>query len=106
MTGHRLCAIAALILGLLLSNGCATQSPGPKVIEADGVRYIACGGAIWVPNQGNLKDPITMTYDVAFEDDRGAVHRLTGVHSLIVTDLPANSPLCKGSASGAKSAAN
>jgi len=106
MTGHCLRAIAGLTLALPLLNGCATHRPGPKLIEADGVRYIACGGAIWMPNQGNLRDPITMTYDVVFEDDQGSAHRLTGVHNLVVTDLPANSPLCKGAVSGSKSATN
>ena len=70
---------------------------GPKLIEADGVRYIACGGAIWMRNDGNLKDPATMTYEVLFKDAQGADRHLTMVRVLEITDLPSDMPVCKTS---------
>ena len=59
------CAAVLLIL-------CSKPRTGPKLIEADGVRYIACGGAVWVRNDGNSKDPATMTYEIVFKDALGS----------------------------------
>jgi hypothetical protein len=65
------------------------------MIDADGVKYLACGGAIWMENQGNAKDPITFTYDVVFEDANRKTHELKLVHSLAITDLPRDTPACQ-----------
>ena len=65
------------------------------MIEADGVKYLACGGAIWTGSQGNFKDPITFTYDVVFEDANGKTHELPLVHTLAITDLPEDTPACQ-----------
>jgi len=69
------------------------------MIEADGVRYIACGGALWVRSEGNSKDPATMTYEIVFKDALGSNHRLTMVHAISMTDLPSDTPECTNSPS-------
>jgi hypothetical protein len=56
---------------------CGTPQTGPKLIEADGVRYTACGGAVWARSDGNSKDPAMMTYEVLFKDAQGSNHHLT-----------------------------
>lgn len=76
-------------------SSCGTPRTGPKLIEADGVRYTACDGAIWARDDGNSKDPGTMTYEVLFKDAQGANHHLTMVRELRITDLPADTPACK-----------
>jgi hypothetical protein len=73
------------------------RQDGPKLIDADGVTYIACGGAIWMRDEGNMKDPATMTYEVLFKDAQGADHHLTMVRVLKITDLPNDTPACKTS---------
>jgi len=50
----------------------------------DGVRYLACGGAVWVRNDGNEKDP-AVSYEIVFKDALGTSHRLTMVHALRIT---------------------
>ncbi len=76
----------------LMSRG--TPQTGPKLIEADGVRYIACGGAIWTKDDGNSKDSATMTYEVLFKDAQGWKHHLTMLRSLNIADLPSDTPAC------------
>jgi hypothetical protein len=71
------------------------------VVEADGIRYTACGGAVWARNQGNSKDPATMTYEVLFKDAQGLNHHLMMVRSLNITDLPSDTPACKASSASA-----
>jgi hypothetical protein len=80
-------------------NSCSAPRTGPKMIEADGVRYIACGGALWMRSEGNSKDPATMTYEIVFKDALGSNHRLTMVHTLSMTDLPSDTPECANSSS-------
>lgn len=75
-------------------NSCSPPKTGPKLIEADGVRYVACGGALWVRSDGNSKDPATMDYEIAFEDAIGSNRHLTMVHTLRITDLPSDTPEC------------
>lgn len=93
-----LLAIALLAIGTSMVMGLMRhRQVGPKMVEADGVIYIACGGAIWMRNDGNLKDPATMTYEVLFKDAQGADHHLTMVRVLKITDLPNDMPVCKTS---------
>jgi hypothetical protein len=80
-------------------SSCGTPRTGPKLIEADGVRYTACNGAIWTRDDGNSKDPGTMTYEVLFKDAQGANHHLTMLRQLRITDLPIDTPGCKASSS-------
>jgi hypothetical protein len=88
-------AIRIAICAPFFLAACGTPHPGPKLIEADGARYVACGGAMWLRDQGNSKDPITMTYEVVYQDADGRSHSLKGVHTLRVTDLPADTPECQ-----------
>lgn len=67
---------------------------GPKFVEADGSRYVACGGAMWLRDQGNFKDPATFTYEVLFKDAQGKSHDLKAVHVLRITDLPKDTAGC------------
>ena len=94
----KLCLIAA-VYGVVQVSSCHAPRPGPKLIEADGVTYTACGGALWLRNDGNLKDPSTMNYDVQFQDAQGLNHHLKMVRMLKVTDLPDDTPLCNSSPS-------
>jgi hypothetical protein len=86
----------AFCVAVLLSS-CGTPRPGPKLIEADGVRYTACEGAIWDRDEGNSKDPGTMTYEVLFKDSQGSSHHLTMIRQLRITDLPKDTPACNPS---------
>jgi len=89
----------ATICGAVEICSCHAPRPGPKLIEADGVTYTACGGALWLRNDGNLKDPSTMNYDVQFQDAQGLNHHLKMVRMLKVTELPDDTPLCNSSPS-------
>jgi hypothetical protein len=67
---------------------------GPKLIEADGATYFACGGALWLPTEGTFKDPDAISYNVLFKDTEGRTHELKRVRKLKVTDLPTGAPAC------------
>ena len=67
---------------------------GPKLIEADGVKYFACGGALWLLNEGNPKDPGERSYYVAFKDANGVMHELKRVRMLKVTELTNDVSAC------------
>ena len=73
---------------------CTATRPGPKLVEADGVAYTACGGALWISDTREPKDDEPRTYEVIYKDARGIKHQLTKVRSLKVTDLPDNTPTC------------
>ena len=88
----------AAVCGAVGICSCHASHNGPKLIEADGVRYIACGGAFWVRNEGNEKDPGTMTYEIVFTDGLGSKRNLTMVRTLKISDLPDNTPECANSA--------
>jgi hypothetical protein len=88
------CLLAATFCAGVSLMSCGTPQAGPKLIEADGVRYTACGGAVWAKSDGNSKDPATMTYEVLFKDAQGSNHHLTMVRSLNITDLPSDTPAC------------
>jgi hypothetical protein len=68
---------------------------GPKLIEADGVSYAACGGVISVLDDSNQRDPETWSYDVRFTDARGVNHELKKVRNLRITSLPPQSAACR-----------
>jgi hypothetical protein len=71
--------LAAIFCAGVSLMSCGTPQTGPKLIQADGVRYTACGGAVWARGDGNSKDPATMTYEVLFEDaDRSTTSRWFG----------------------------
>jgi hypothetical protein len=88
------CLLAATFCAVVSLMSCGTPQTGPKLIEADGVRYTACGGAIWVKSDGNSKDPATITNEVLFKDAQGSNHHLTMLRSLNITDLPSDTPAC------------
>jgi hypothetical protein len=88
------CLLAATFCAGVSLMSCGTPQAGPKLIEADGVRYTACGGAVWAKSDGTSKDPATMTYEVLFKDAQGSNHHLTMVRSLNITDLPSETPAC------------
>jgi hypothetical protein len=73
---------------------CGSVHTGPKNIEADGVSYTACDGAIWFSNSNDLRDPLLKTYTVIFKDARGVEHEMDTVRRLKVTDLPADTRDC------------
>jgi hypothetical protein len=89
----RLLSIAA-ICGVTLLVSCNAPHAGPKLIEADGVTYAACGGALWVQNE-NPRNVEPITFDVLFQDAQGINHELKGVRMLKVTDLESDSPSCR-----------
>jgi hypothetical protein len=88
------CLLAATFCAGVSLMSCGTPQTGPKLIEADGVRYTACGGAVWAKSDGNSIDPATMTYEGLFKDAQGSNHHLTMVWSLNITDLPSDTPAC------------
>jgi hypothetical protein len=88
------CLLAATFCAGVSLMSCGTPQTGPKLIEADGVRYTACDGAVWAKSDGNSKDPATMRYEGLFKDAQGSNHHLTMVWSLNITDLPSDTPAC------------
>jgi hypothetical protein len=85
---------AALLVIVLCA--CSGSPTGPKRIQADGVTYIACGGAVWIPAaKDTAGDDSAGTYDVVFTDPQGNKRELKRVRSLWVTNLPDDSPECK-----------
>jgi hypothetical protein len=85
--------LAAMVL---LIGGCSKTDPGPKVIRADGVDYVACGGILTVRSPHEPKDIDPGTYQVMFEDPKGVKHGLSRVRSLSVTPLKSNPTACNG----------
>jgi hypothetical protein len=90
--------VLALVLLVLRSSHEARRPGGPTRVEADGVTYIACGGAIWVPNNlQTLKDDEPQNYNVKFRDAQGVDRELHRVRRLRITDLPMDAPECANS---------
>ena len=75
-------------------SSCGPSRVGPKEIEADGVTYIACGGALWLENDKIQRDNEPSTFQVLFKDAQGNNHELKMVRMLKVTDLPDDTPAC------------
>jgi hypothetical protein len=82
---------------------CGSVHTGPKNIEADGVSYTACDGAIWFSNSNDLRDPLLKTYTVIFKDARGSrtrdgygasaqSHRPAGRHARLRQPSAVNRP--------------
>jgi hypothetical protein len=67
---------------------------GPAVVYADGVRYVACGGVIWLGHQPSPEDRATGSYEVLFTDPQGKKHNLKMVRMLTTTNLPKGSAVC------------
>jgi hypothetical protein len=88
---HARLLFIATICGATLLGSCSAPHTGPKLIEADGVTYAACGGALWVQNE-NPRNIEPITFEVLFQDAQGINHELKGVRMLKVTDLDSNSP--------------
>ena len=87
-----------LLCAVVLLNSCKAPRAGPKLIEADGVVYTACQGAIWIPKEkGTPGDNEPVNYEVRFRDAQGVDHELTHVRTLRITDLPADTPTCQAS---------
>jgi hypothetical protein len=89
----------AVILTLVLVVAFVLKTPhssasSPKLIRADGVEYVACEGALWLPSDGDSKNPDTMSYSVIFRDAEGRTRELKRVHMLKVMDLPKDTPRC------------
>lgn len=82
-------------------SSCAAPPAGPKLVEADGARYTSCSGATWLRDDGNSKDPATMTYEVLFKDPQGVNRDLKMVRVLRITNLPEDTSVCKNSAARA-----
>ena len=75
-------------------SSCTATRPSPKLVEADGVAYTACGGALWFEDMREPKDNEPRTYEVIYKDAQGTKHQLTKVRMLKITDLPDNTPSC------------
>lgn len=86
-----LCSVFCLATTL---SSCGRSQVGPKKIEADGVTYIACGGALWLENDKIQRDNEPPTFQVLYKDAQGNNHELKMVRMLKVTDLPDDTPAC------------
>jgi len=91
--------LVIVLIGLtLLSSRGVRHAGSPKRIEADGITYVACQGALWLPkNQQPERDNQPQSYEVRFRDARGVDHELHGVRMLRITDLPSDTPQCVNS---------
>jgi hypothetical protein len=85
---------AMAILAVVPVCACGSSNNGPKLIQADGVTYTACGGALWVPDETAPTSVDSKTYEVLFEDADGTKHQLQRVRNLRITDLPSDTPAC------------
>jgi hypothetical protein len=92
-----LCGLAICIIAFFVSCNTSQSGHGPQLIEADGKTYTACGGALWLHDDKNVKDPATWSYEVIFADAAGVRHDLKRVRVLKVTDLPAGTSACNRS---------
>ena len=70
-----ICAAATLC-------ACGASHQGPKLIEADGVTYTACGGAFWIQNERAPRAIDSISYEVVYKDAQGIEHHLTRVRNL------------------------
>jgi hypothetical protein len=87
--------LAVVFSATALLCACRPPKTGPKLIEADGITYTACGGALWVEDgKVNVRDIDSRSYEVLFTDGRGITHKLKRVRKLKVTDLPSDIPAC------------
>ena len=93
----KLLLIAAALSAIQIAS-CRARRNGPKLIEADGVTYIACGGALWVEDE-NPREIDPRTFEVLFQDVQGINHELKRVRTLKITDLPDHTPECAKSTS-------
>ena len=92
--------VFVLGLGVFLSSyGTRTwRAGGPKRIEADGVTYVACQGALWLSHKSEVpNDNEPETFFVRFRDAQGVERELKRVRALRVTDLPLDAPECANS---------
>jgi hypothetical protein len=95
--------VPAFSFSLLLA-GCRRTDAGPKVIQADGHTYIACGGVLNVhSSQEGPYDENPGTSEIWYEDPQGVRHHLTKVRSLTVErfqgrsrDLPSRRAVVPG----------
>ncbi|HEV3482616.1 MAG TPA: hypothetical protein VGR97_09840 [Candidatus Acidoferrales bacterium] len=83
------CMVAAILAS------CRPHDIGPRLIEADGASYTACGGVLSMLDDSNQRDPETWSYDVRFTDARGVNHELKSVRNLKITSLPPHSAACR-----------
>ena len=90
----KLLIVGTLFNAALLSACGAAPHPGPRLVEADGVTYTACGGAMWIADMKEPKDNEPSTYEVIYKDAHGATHQLTKVRALRITDLPDDTTAC------------
>ena len=88
-------SLVALCMSAAMLASCRPRDMGPRLIEADGVSYAACGGVISALDDSNQRDPETWSYDVWFTDARGVKHELKMVRNLKITSLPPHSAACK-----------
>jgi hypothetical protein len=86
--------VPAFLFSLLLA-GCRRTDAGPKVIQADGHTYIACGGVLTVhsPREGPY-DNNPGTSEVLYQDPQGVRHHLIKVRSLTVTPFAGDPRIC------------
>ena len=91
--------VAIMLVAVTLLRLHGTRRAGvPKRIEADGVTYVACQGALWLPNnQQPERDNQPQSYKVRFRDARGVDHELHIVRMLRISDLPVDTPECANS---------
>ncbi len=68
--------------------------PSSQVVEADGQTYTACGGAIWMLNEGNLKGGGSKSYEVIFTDPQGVRRDLKRVRALSVREFASEPAAC------------
>jgi len=94
---HATFPVILAFFGAATLIGCATTRPGPKLVEADGTAYTACGGALWFEDTREPKDNEPPTYEVIYTDAHGVKHRLTRVRTLKITELSDNTPDCLNS---------
>jgi hypothetical protein len=86
---------AVVFSAAALLCACSAPKTGPKLIEADGITYTACGGALWVEDgELNVRDIDSRSYEILFVDAKGITHKLQRIRKLKITDLPSDTPAC------------
>ena len=82
-------SIALYALCVALISGCHLPKNTPKLIHADDSDFIACGGFIWLSEEGGWGQT---QFSVKFDDVDGLTHELHGLRKISFEDFPLRIP--------------
>lgn len=81
-------SIVSIVALVFLVSSCDSVKLTPKLIEADGQTYLACSGLVWSGTEGGGLLGNGSVLKVSFTDAEGLSHKIMGIKSLKVSDIP------------------